>query len=121
MANRPTLYTRPNLIPVADNGGNRINKKLLQLLKSFEAQHELHGTVDELIKANKGKKASGTPPPSKATSKPKASPKVGKKRVKQESEEGSDEASPSKKSKIKATAIRSSSEGDIKAEAEDTE
>ncbi|WWD17256.1 hypothetical protein CI109_101694 [Kwoniella shandongensis] len=65
LARRPDLYRLPELQGVSDNGGNRINQKIQQILKKMCALYP--GTeqmVEEEVQKLKGNKAAsggGTP------------------------------------------------------------
>jgi hypothetical protein len=60
LISRPTFYAIPELSNVANNRGDRINKKLQQVLKSMAAGVGAEGMVaEELAKLGRTKKAPG--------------------------------------------------------------
>ncbi|WVQ99440.1 hypothetical protein IAU59_006575 [Kwoniella sp. CBS 9459] len=59
LLNRSTFYAIPKLSGVADHGGDRINKKLQQVLKKVcDAHPGANGLVEDVMKGLKGSKAS---------------------------------------------------------------
>ena len=84
LASRATFYTNPDLAPWSSNGGDRINKKIQQLLRKVGAgiPGAKEVVTEELAKIGRGGGGKGkTPTPTK---------KGGKKR-KVESEEEKDD------------------------------
>ncbi|WVW83959.1 hypothetical protein I302_105982 [Kwoniella bestiolae CBS 10118] len=60
LTHRPDIYATQGLQGVSDNGGNRINQKLQQMLKKFCAMYPgAEGLVEEQIKLLKESKAGG--------------------------------------------------------------
>ena len=78
LAGRPAIYATPQLAEVNKNGGDRINKKIQQILKKMlEANgvEDASGLVqDEVAKVGRSKKGPG------GTPSPKKTPTKGKKR-----------------------------------------
>ncbi|WWC62018.1 uncharacterized protein I303_104605 [Kwoniella dejecticola CBS 10117] len=61
LAHRPELYATPELRGVSDNGGNRINQKLQQMLKKLCAAYPgAEGLVEAQIRSLKEAKANGS-------------------------------------------------------------
>jgi hypothetical protein len=55
---RSAIYSADTLASVNDNSGNRINKKILQILGKLAAGHEGAGNaIDDMIKELKGNRA----------------------------------------------------------------
>lgn len=57
--NRPALYARAGLANVNGNGGNKINKKLLPVLRTLEVAAGKPGAVQNAIDNLKAAKAAG--------------------------------------------------------------
>ncbi|WVF71497.1 hypothetical protein IAT40_006303 [Kwoniella sp. CBS 6097] len=58
LLHRSDIYAIPELSGVADNGGDRINKKIQQVLKKVcEGYPGANGLVEEVVKGLKGSKA----------------------------------------------------------------
>ena len=95
LSSRPSFYAEPALAPWAGHGGERINKKIQQILKKAgSAIPGAGGVVEEEMAKMKGKKGTPTPIPTKKrgknnqTSAPTPTKKGGKKRkVESEDEE----------------------------------
>ncbi|WWC89276.1 uncharacterized protein L201_004197 [Kwoniella dendrophila CBS 6074] len=87
LINRSTIYSLPSLQGVSDNGGDRINKKIQQILKKMcDSYPGSQGIVEEEVKnVSKNKNNSKTTPSPKNS--PKKSPKNKKRKVEQEDEE----------------------------------
>ncbi|WRT66418.1 uncharacterized protein IL334_003374 [Kwoniella shivajii] len=74
LSNRSEIYSYPALSGVSDNGGDRINKKIQQILKKLcDTYPGFQGMVEEEVKnMAKGKSTgNGTPSPKKNGSTPK--------------------------------------------------
>ena len=66
LSSRSEFYAEPSLGPWAGHGGDRINKKIQQILKKAEgAIAGTGGVVDEEMAKMKGKKGTPTPTPTK--------------------------------------------------------
>jgi len=64
LSSRSEFYAEPSLGPWAGHGGDRINKKIQQILKKAEgAIAGTGGVVDEEMAKMKGKKGTPTPTP----------------------------------------------------------
>jgi hypothetical protein len=64
LSSRSEFYAEPSLGPWAGHGGDRINKKIQQILKKAEgAIAGAGGVVDEEMIKVKGKKGTSTPTP----------------------------------------------------------
>ncbi|KAK8864444.1 hypothetical protein IAR55_001693 [Kwoniella newhampshirensis] len=58
LTNRSDLYKIPDLQGVSDNGGDRVNKKVMQILKKLCGQYPgAEQMVDEEVKKLKGSKS----------------------------------------------------------------
>ncbi|KAK4686731.1 hypothetical protein P7C73_g3398, partial [Tremellales sp. Uapishka_1] len=96
LANRSQIYSIPGLAEVANNGGDRINKKIKQYLQKFvQGIPELENVVkEEAGKVGRGGSSPGTPVKKAAaggrSGKSKVSP-AKKRKVKEESESLEDE------------------------------
>jgi hypothetical protein len=99
LSSRSEFYAEPSLGPWAGHGGDKINKKIQQILKKAEgAITGAGGVVDEEMIKVKGKKGTSTPTPTPTkkggkinqTSAPTPTKNGGKKR-KVESEEEEEE------------------------------
>ena len=66
LSSRSEFYAEPSLGPWAGHGGDRINKKIQQILKKAEgAIVGAGGVLDEEMAKMKGKKGTPTPTPTK--------------------------------------------------------
>lgn len=97
LSSRSEFYSEPSLGPWAGHGGDKINKKIQQILKKAgSAIPGAGGVVDEEMAKIKGKKGTATPTPAKKGLKTNPTPtstpsKKGGKKRKIEGEEEEEE------------------------------
>lgn len=59
LSNRREVYSAPGLSDVANNGGSRINQRLLLMLRKMCTDFGERGLVDELVRAQQAQKPGG--------------------------------------------------------------
>ncbi|ORY21100.1 hypothetical protein BCR39DRAFT_570042 [Naematelia encephala] len=115
LSNRIDFRSIPDLEPVGNNGGDRINKKLIQILTRMADQYPgCQGAVKELVAVTgRKRKESNTPSPTKQRNSSETTPSPTKKRK--------DNDTPSPTKKVKEVKKKQKKGVVVKAEDEDSE